>query len=452
VVHRIKGEATMKVARRIGVLAHAGNQNLGDEALMASVVQNVRRRLPEAAVYGFTVNPRDTEERHGIPAFPIRRVAAPPKVSGRPAADLSMISALTSRLTQATRKVAPLHRVLQAMRTGLRFAANVPRELWFLVGSYRRLKGIDLLLVAGSQQLNDHFRGPGGFPYTLFKWSVLAKLVGAPVAFLSVGAGPINSRLSRLLFRGALSLAAYRSYRDASSRTLAQTMGIIRDDPVVPDLVYSLRFNAPATCGAGGAAPLVGANPVPFYDGRYWPEDNPVTYQRYVRTLAVLGDWLVRGGRRVVFFPTQLRADPLVIHDIRRLMTANGDGGTGRVVPGAAIGSLQDLVNEIARMDIVIANRYHGILIALLLNKPVLGLAYHQKSMELMTMMGQARYAIDISHCNPELLIERFSVLEAEAAEVKREISERATALREALERQYDRVFGLLDGKPATLS
>ena len=48
----------METAPRIGILAHAGNQNLGDEALIATVVQTVRRRLPAAGIYGCTRQPQ----------------------------------------------------------------------------------------------------------------------------------------------------------------------------------------------------------------------------------------------------------------------------------------------------------------------------------------------------------------------------------------------------------
>ena len=60
---------------RVGILGHVGNENLGDEAIIAAVIQNIRRRWPDAEIRGFTLVPADTEERHGIPSFPIRRGA-----------------------------------------------------------------------------------------------------------------------------------------------------------------------------------------------------------------------------------------------------------------------------------------------------------------------------------------------------------------------------------------
>ena len=60
---------------RVGILGHVGNENLGDEAIIAAVIQNIRRRVPDAEINGFTLNPADTLERHGIVSFPIRRGA-----------------------------------------------------------------------------------------------------------------------------------------------------------------------------------------------------------------------------------------------------------------------------------------------------------------------------------------------------------------------------------------
>jgi hypothetical protein len=60
---------------RVGIIGHVGNENLGDESIIAAVIQNVRRRCPDAEIFGFTIVPSDTEARHGIPSFPIRRLS-----------------------------------------------------------------------------------------------------------------------------------------------------------------------------------------------------------------------------------------------------------------------------------------------------------------------------------------------------------------------------------------
>jgi len=40
----------------IGIIGHVGNQNLGDESIIAAVIQNMRRRYPDAEINGFSLN------------------------------------------------------------------------------------------------------------------------------------------------------------------------------------------------------------------------------------------------------------------------------------------------------------------------------------------------------------------------------------------------------------
>ena len=46
--------ASSRAQRKIGVFSHGGLKNLGDEALFAAVIQNVRLRVPDAQIVGFT--------------------------------------------------------------------------------------------------------------------------------------------------------------------------------------------------------------------------------------------------------------------------------------------------------------------------------------------------------------------------------------------------------------
>src|SRR5215471_3712968 len=58
---------------RIGIFSPMGTGNLGDEATVAAVIQNIKQRFPAAQIYGICFNPADTQMRHNIPAFPARR-------------------------------------------------------------------------------------------------------------------------------------------------------------------------------------------------------------------------------------------------------------------------------------------------------------------------------------------------------------------------------------------
>ena len=50
--------------------------------------------------------------------------------------------------------------------------------------------------------------------------------------------------------------------------------------------------------------------------------------------------------------------------------------------------STEQLLSQIAATDIVVATRFHNILLALLLNKPVVAISFHHKCASLMEQMG----------------------------------------------------------------
>jgi polysaccharide pyruvyl transferase WcaK-like protein len=127
----------------------------------------------------------------------------------------------------------------------------------------------------------------------------------------------------------------------------------------------------------------------------------------------------------------------------------NGSGNSPNLLAGQKIQGLEDLVSEIERADLVIANRYHGILISLMMNKPVLGVAYHEKSRALLAQAGQGEFVLNIADFKTEDLIERFQALEANAPAIKKQIAERMAPLRKALDEQYDTVLSLIGVQPS---
>ncbi len=434
--------------RRVGIFGHVGVGNLGDEAIIAAVIDNVKRRYPTAEVYGFSINPHDTQRRHSIPAFPIRRMAAPlhgflhrSETNGDPPRSQKQQS-LCGRIALRVKANPLVYTVLKSLKEGVRSFWECLQEVLFLVRSFHRLKGLDLLIIAGSNQLLDNFGGPWGFPYTLLKWSLLVRARGARLVFLSIGAGPIRSALSRVFIKWALGLGHYRSYRDEGSKRLLEEIRLVRQDRVSPDLVFSLRTpDVPVHSSRSRPSRIVGINPMPWCDPRYWPEPREDLYGRYIETLASFATWLLHKGYAVLFFPTQLRADPPVIRDVVRLVESQGILNAPERIINQPVMTFDDLLSTIALTDMVVATRFHGILISCMMHKPVLGIAYQKKSRELLTGLGQSEYVCDITNVDLESLQERFVSLEAHEEKIRYGLREKVVEYRELLDRQYDDIL-----------
>lgn len=442
-----------RAVSRIGVFGHVGNGNLGDEAIISVVIQNIKRRYPSAEICCFTFNPEDTRGRHNIAAFPIRRIdrtqeGAKPDDRGQFSTQESKWSSKLLGQVKIRLKTVPLvylflkkiQKIWHVLRASL-------KEPGFLLQCYRNLKGVDLLIIAGSQQLIDYVvGGPWGYPYTIFKWVLIAKAQKTKVAFVSCGAGPIQSPLGRFFIRTSLSLANYRSYRDEVSRKCIEQLGVFGHNPVFPDLVYGLCVKERAPDAHSSIAqPVVGINPLPFSDPQYWVGGSARNYEIYIREIANFALWLIQRGYAVLFFPTQLRVDPPVIEDIRIYMNKSSTLDIEKHIIDYPIHSFDDLTSAISMTDMIIATRFHGVVFSYLLNKPVLGIAYANKTNDLMEQMGQAEYALDILQFELKSLQERFISLESRKTAIKREIAQRILTHRQALDVQYDQVFRLLE-------
>lgn len=435
---------------RIGILGHVGNENLGDEAIIVAVIQNIRRRWPEVEICGFTSVPADTEERHGILSFPIRRGTstkrlASPLVGKSTAYGQPTDSSLLQRMKNLVKLIPILSSVARSIWQVLETVPEIGREVRFLLDCRQRTKGLDLLIFAGSHQLNDFVGGPWAFPYTVLKWTLLARAAGAKVVFLSLGAGPIDTWLGRRFIRRALKLASYRSYRDETAKQVVDSLHLFKKDRVVPDLAFSLDWPHASKKGARIGGPVVGINPLPLY-AEYWYTRDEKMYETYIRKLARFADWLVDRGCEVRFIPTQLKVDPAVIEDVRRRMTQNGEREHDKLISEPTILCLDDLLSALAELDLMVATRYHGILLSLALNKPVLAIAYHKKSRDLMSWLGQGNYVVDGDTFSVESLTERFPLLEKESVSITNVLRQHIPDFQSSVQAQYDEVFRLMEG------
>jgi len=434
---------------RVGILGHVGNENLGDEAIIAAVIQNIRRRWPNAEIRGFTLAPSDTKERHGVLSFPIRRGARTKHLAESrdrestapgPPTDISLLQ----RMKELLKGIPILSSIARSTLRALETVPEIGREVSFLLDCRQCTKGLDLLIFAGSHQLNHFVGGPWSFPYTVLKWALLARMAGAKVVFLSLGAGPIDTWLGRRFIRNALKLSSYRSYRDETSKQVVDTLHVFETNKVVPDLAFSLDSPIVSKAAAGSRVPIVGINPMPLYSD-YWHITDKRKYEAYVGKLAVFADWLVDRGCEVRFIPTQLKVDPAVIGDVRRRMTQHGRPEHDKLIVEPTIQCLDDLLSALSELDIMVATRYHGILLSLALHKPVLAVAYHAKSRDLMNWLGQGDYVINGDTFSVDELTGKFPFLEKESGSIASSLRRQTPNFQSAVQAQYNEVFKFVE-------
>lgn len=324
-----------------------------------------------------------------------------------------------------------------------RLLLRVPRRIAAWGHALRTTRRLDAVVIPGTGVLDDLWHGPGGFPYILFRWCLAARLSGTPLYFVSVGAGPILHPLSRLLMLAAARMACYRSYRDAASRDFMAGLGVSAAvDRIFPDLAFGLP--APPVAIAHDRIHLSVAVGVMTYAGRRRDQpDGPSIYGRYVAAMARFLRWLLDQRYRVRLI-TGEASDQQALDDILRTLAVDGGIWLRNQVVTEPATSLHDIMRQIADADVVVATRFHNVVCALRLGKPVLSIGYAPKNDDLLAEMGLGAFCQHIERLDEALLRQQFLRLVEERREHAQQIPMRVTTCQDRLREQETLLARLL--------
>lgn len=401
--------------RAIALFGHFDSTNFGNESTLRAFLYNLRRFLPNAEVTCISTGPEATVATHSIEAIPINE---------------SFFKSWAPRnpLTRALRKI----------------CVGLPSEPVRWVRAFVRLRHTDMFIIPGTGLLTDAYGLSNWGPYSLFKWSLIAKLCRCKLLFVSIGAGPVHGTLGRYFIKFMLSLADFRSYRDSSSKEYLLRIGFPSDnDPIYPDLAFSLpkAVVQDQDFGENKSRPVIGLG-VMMDSGAYGVSRPSDTYLAYLDKLVTFVEWLLAHEYNVRLLSGDV-ADLNAWQEFGRLLRERSSNYDDARIIRQPIRSVEDLLSQIVVTDIVVATRFHNVLLALFCNKPVISISFHHKCESLMSAMGLSDYCMDIRDWDAGTLIARFCALEKDADKIRPLISKKAREFGEALDEQYQYIFRL---------
>jgi len=399
--------------KKICFFGHFGSPNFGNEITLQTVLHHVRCLLPETEIVCICTGPEALAATQKIETVPISR-------------DFVKRGKLRPRLARLLRKV----------------FIRLPSELWHCLEALKTLKSADAFIIPGTGLLTDAYGLTGWGPYNLFKWSLIARMCRCKVLFVSVGAGPVYSALGKYFVKSALSWADFRSYRDNASLEYLKSIGFpVNGDRLYPDLVFSLPEAMLRHDGERkGRRSIVGIGLMP-YAGKYSvakPSDS--THRKYLESMVTFARWLLTHDYDIRLLIGEV-SDRNASEEFKSLLKASLDQyDEQRIIDQVAL-SVEQLLPQIAATDMVVATRFHNIVLALLLNKPVISISFHHKCTSLMEELGLSDYCQDINHLDAGRLIEQFQDLEKNADKLKPVIRQKVEQSRKALDEQYRLIF-----------
>jgi polysaccharide pyruvyl transferase WcaK-like protein len=402
-----RGRETRIPPKRIGVFGQFGCGNSGVDGSLEAMLTFLRRVRPDAELTCFC------QPSHEAGA----RVSREFQIEAIPLA--------------FPRPTSILLRILDG------FSLEAPRQLASLFRAISYARRLDLLIFPGTGPLDTFQKRPLGIPLAFFGWCLAARLCGARIAFVSVGAGPIHHPLSRWLIRSAAAMADYRSYRDTSSKDFMESIGLdTRNDAVYPDIAFKLPAPASPVRKGVEERPLIVGVGVMTYRG--WRNDSrraAAIYATYLEKITTFVLWLLDRGHPVRILTGEITDRQAVADVARKVATAMPHLPQDRFL-AEPISSLHDLMREIARTDIVVATRFHNVVCALKLGKPTVSIGYGQKNGALMAEMGVGRFCQHIERLDLDLLIDQFTQLISDRRSYEQSIRDANLAFRDRLEHQ----------------
>ena len=378
---------------RVAIYGGYGSGNFGNDASFEALYNFLRVAMPAAELSAICSKPDVIAKRFGVKAIGI---AAP-----RPEGIWRKLDTLMLRQPSTWRNWA---RCLKA------------------------LDDYDVILSGGTGVFDDFRDSPLGWPSVLLRWGIAARVKGVRWIFVSVGAGPIVSPISRFMMKQAGALAQRRLYRDQDSYDFMKRLGVDGpSDGVLPDLAFLLPA-PPDAPKPPGASLTVGVGIMTYQGWRV----NEASYRNYVDLHVKLIEWLDAKGYGVRVILGQTPADLRAARDVqsklgRQLLTAREEN----------MSSIHDGMAAIAETDVVIASRYHVQIAALKMGRPLVSLSYGPKSDALMADVGLSAFCQDVDHVDFEKLKQQLEELIAKredyAAQVRGNVSAMSERLKAAL-------------------
>ncbi len=441
---------------RIAFYGNFGDGNLGNEVTLQTVIEHTRKRWPDAEFECICTGPTDVRVRHGISAFcSVARGEAwtPPaesQASGATAGTGAAASAAPRRASglrgliaaQRARKTLAFRLATLPVKVLRGLLVRLPRECIHWVRSVRVVSRCDMLIVPGTGIVTDRGCGPWVWPYELFKCSAVAALCRVELVYLSVGAGPVDRPLSRWFITRGLALARYRSYRDEDSKSYVAGMGFDSSgDAVYPDLVFGLTAQSLPPAGAEDARTRVIGLGLKNYSGSGDGNEDAGS-REYLEMMAAFVSWLGTRGYTVRLLIGDVQYDEQVRRDLLAKIESGGVGTEPPRVVMQSVPTVSELNRQLAECDAIISPRLHNLILALMLEKPVIALSDLPKVKSLLDDLQLSEYCLPIETLDAAGLRSSFLRLESQMAGLKRHIRGRVESYRQAVERQYAVVFG----------
>lgn len=389
----------MSDRRSVLIAGYYGHRNLGDEAILRVMVEELRRGTPQLDVTVVSSAPAETQAALDVNAVRERDVPA----------------------------------ILEAARAS------------------------DLIIVGGGGLFHDYQGVQEETLLSRWHWGlayyagfpILATLLRKRLLIAAAGVGPLQSEAGRQYTRLVFDRADAATVRDVDSRDLLAGFGV---DPTRVEVTADPAWMLHVPDRAEGRARLARlglpqGSRVVVVAMRHWALGVDAGWHTEV---AAALDALVESRYAVpVFLPFQSEedgapGDVTIAQHIRALMRH----GAGAVMAPPDL-SPEDAQSLIAGADLMLAMRMHAVILAANAALPTVALAYDPKVVTAMKQVGQGARAIDLRHATAAAIFDQLAAAVDHREQITAEIRQARPSLRSAASRTWRIAADMLAARDA---
>lgn len=377
--------------RSVAFYGFLGSGNIGNDASLETLLWWFRERMPQVRLSCVTIAPDETQARYGLPSLPL--------ATGRPP-------------SHTRTRASVLHRLAGRIR-------DIPHAVTIA-------RSADAVVVPGMGVLEEKLgTRPWGMPAWLLSVAVACRLLGRRFVLIGVGAEPIAHPVTRRIFHALVRSSAYVSYRDAESASA------MRDSGRRPDAVGTdIAFAHPAPVDPVPQPGLIVFGVMDYHGPADDRDEGRAVHEQYVASMVEAVAGLVGAGDRVEIVVGDSVdvsvGERIRDHVLRRLPEAAG------AVAVRVATTFEELTKQMSGAEVVVASRYHNVICALRLGRPVISLSYGDKNAWLMRRFGLEGHERPIEELQPQALLAEIAGLRPDGAA----LSERILATAGELQRE----------------
>jgi polysaccharide pyruvyl transferase CsaB len=282
-----------------------------------------------------------------------------------------------------------------------------------LLGINRKVQESDLVILGGGGVFQDYWGGPintvltdkqAGIPF-YSSFPLLAHMLDRPFMVFSVGVGPLFSQDAKEMTRYSFTMANAASVRDIESLALLKKMKIAVDKIRVS---ADPAFNRPAEMQASGR--LLAELNLPVNNPRIgvclrnW-DGSGESRDWQNRVASALDRFIEEIDAHLIFIPFQdlstypLTNDLTIANSIIAQMKNHGSTSLFQHTL-----SPQVTAGVLAQCDFVIGMRFHSLVFAAKAGVPCVGLSYDPKVYNLLSRLGLQEYGVQLEDLSEEKL------------------------------------------------